>query len=336
MSEILGVLNLRGNSLSGTLSVTFPGNCGLQTLDLNENQLGGTVPKSLANCRKLEVLDLGNNKIRDTFPCWLKNISSLRVLVLRSNSFYGSITCRENDDSWPMLQIVDIASNNFGGRVRQKCITTWKAMMSDEDEAQSNFKHLHFEFLKLSKMYYQDVVTVTSKSREMELVKILSIFTSIDFSMNNFEGPIPEEIGRLKSIYGLNLSQNAFTGPIPSAIGNLQQLGSLDISMNHLSGQIPTSLANISFLSFLNLSHNDLVGEIPTGTQLQSFLPNSFEGNDGLCGPPLNVCQTNSSKALPSAAASTDEIDWFFIAMAIGFVVGFGSVVAPLMFSKMI
>ncbi|KAL9425959.1 hypothetical protein AB3S75_032847 [Citrus x aurantiifolia] len=164
--------------------------------------------------------------------------------------------------------------------------------------------------------------------------QILSIFTSIDFSRNNFEGPIPEEIGRLKSLYALNLSQNALTGPIPSGIGNLQQLESSDLSMNHLSGQIPTSLANISFLSFLNLSHNDLVGAIPISTQLQSFLATSFEGNKGLCGLRLNVCLTNSSKALPSAPASTDEIDWFFIAMAIGFAVGFGSVVAPLMFSR--
>ncbi|KAL9425963.1 hypothetical protein AB3S75_032851 [Citrus x aurantiifolia] len=334
MSEILGVLNLRGNSLSGTLSVTFPGNCGLHTLDLNGNQLGGTVPKSLANCRNLEVLDLGNNKIRDTFPWWLENISSLRVLVLRSNSFYGNISCRENGDSWPKLQIVDLASNNFGGRVPQKCITSWKAMMSDEDEAQSNLKEVHFESRTIANIYYQDVVTVTSKGLEMELVKILSIFTSIDFSRNNFEGPIPKEIGRLKQLYGLNLSQNALKGPIPSTIGNLQQLESLDLSMNHLSGQIPIQLANLTFLSVLNLSHNNLVGKIPVSTQLQSFLATSFEGNKGLCGPPLNVCRTNSSKALPSAPASTDEIDWFFIAMAIGFAVGFGSVVAPLMFSR--
>lgn len=348
MSEILGVLNLRGNRLNGTLPVTFLGNCGLQTLDLNGNQLGGMVPKSLANCRKLEVLDLGNNKINDTFPCWLKNISSLRVLVLRANSFYGSISCRENDDSWPKLQIVDLASNNFGGRVPQKCITTWKAMMSDEDEAQSNFKHLHFEFLELGTMYYQDVVTVTSKGLEMELVKILSIFTSIDFSRNNFEGPIPEEIGRFKSLYGLNLSQNALTGPIPSAIGNLQQLESLDLSMNHLGGQIPIQLANLTFLSVLNLSHNNLVGMIPESTQLQSFSPTSFEGNEGLCGLPLNNCRssilcgfpatndckTNSSKLQPSEQASNKEFNWWFILMGVGFGAGSAAVVAPLMFSK--
>lgn len=349
MSETLGVLNLRGNNLNGTLSITFPGNCGLQTLDLNGNQLVGKVPKSLANCTKLEILDLGNNNISDTFPCWLKNISSLRVLVLRSNSFYGNITCRENDDSWPKLQIVDLASNNFGGRIPQKCITTWKAMMSDEDEAQSNFKHLHFEFLLLGNKYYQDVVTVTSKGLEMELVKILSIFTSIDFSRNQFVGAIPEEIGKFKLLYGLNFSQNALTGPIPSAIGNLQQLESLDLSLNHLTGQIPTSLANLSFLSFLNLSHNNLEGKIPTSTQLQTFLANSFEGNEGLCGAPLpdvcknssscgipstNDCKTNSSKLQPSEQASNKEFNWQFILIGIGFGVGSAAVVAPLMFSN--
>ncbi|KAL9428744.1 hypothetical protein AB3S75_030683 [Citrus x aurantiifolia] len=349
MSKTLGVLNLGGNILSGTLSDTFPGHCSLQTLDLNGNLLDGIIPKSLANCAMLEVLDLGKNNISDTFPCWLKNISSLRVLVLRSNRFYGNISCRENDDSWPKLQIVDLASNNFRGTLPKECMRTWKAMMFDENEAQSVFKHLNFESLRLSHLYYQDVVTVTNKGQEMKLVKILSLFTSIDFSRNNFEGSIPEEIGLLKSLYVLNLSHNAFAGPMPSVVGNLRQLESLDLSMNRLNGQIPKQLANLSFLSVLNLSHNNLVGMIPKSTQLQSFLANSFEGNEGLCGAPLpdvcksssscvfpltNDCKTNSSKLQPSEQASNKEFNWRFILTGIGFGVGSAAIVAPLMFSK--
>jgi hypothetical protein len=113
----LGVLNLCRNNLIGTIPNVFPSNCGLQTLNLNGNQLEGKLPKSLAQCTSLEVLDLGNNHIEDAFPCYLKKISMLHVLVLRSNKFYGPIDCRELNASLSELQIVDLAVNNFTGKL---------------------------------------------------------------------------------------------------------------------------------------------------------------------------------------------------------------------------
>ncbi|XP_031277357.1 receptor-like protein 7 [Pistacia vera] len=330
----LGVLNLRRNKITGVIWDAFPVNCGLQTLNLNGNQLGGRVPKTLANCKMLEVIDLGNNQITDNFPCWLKEISSFRVLVLRSNKFYGKISCPETHGKWSMLQIVDLASNNFSGKLPAKCLTTWKEMMADEDEAQSNLKHLRFEFLGLSQLYYQDSVTVSSKGLELELVKILTIFTSIDLSSNKFEGPIPKEMGQFKSLYILNMSRNALTGTIPSSVGNLRQLESFDLSWNQLSGEIPLQLASLNFLSFLNLSNNHFLGKIPSGTQLQSFSSTSFLGNEGLCGPPLTInCTTNSSQSEDSAPALSKELDWQFIVTGTGFGIASAVVVAPLMFS---
>jgi Leucine-rich repeat (LRR) protein len=113
--------------------------------------------------------------------------------------------------------------------------------------------------------YYQDTITVTMKGLELELVKILTIFTTIDFSCNGFDGPIPEEIEELKALYTLNLSHNAFTGQIPSSLGKLSILESLDLSSNELSGKIHVQLANgLIFLLVLNLSFNHLVGQIPS------------------------------------------------------------------------
>lgn len=208
--------------------------------------------------------------------------------------------------------------------------------MGDEGKSQAELKNLRYE-LKENK-YYQVTVTVTGtiKGLDIKLQKILNMFISIDFSTNHFEGPIPEDVGLLKSLYGLNLSHNALTGSIPSSFGNLKRLESLDLSMNNLSGAIPSQLASLYFLSYLNLSYNHLVGKIPIGTQMQSFLPTSFEGNQGLCGPPLtNNCQANSSELVPLAPpASRDEMDLFFTIMATAFAVGFGTVVAPLMFYR--
>ncbi|XVE76590.1 hypothetical protein DITRI_Ditri12bG0185400 [Diplodiscus trichospermus] len=336
MSLSLGVLNLRGNKLSSVIYDAFPQDCRLQTLDLNGNLLQGKVPKSLANCKMLEVLDLGNNQINDTFPCHLKNISTLRVIVLRANKFDGNIHCLEMKSPWPMLQIVDLASNNFSGRLHPTCLLTWKAMQVDQDGASSDIKHLSFRVLQFSQLYYQDAITVTFKGLELELQKILTVFISIDISCNNFEGPIPEVIGTFKALYVLNFSHNAFTGAIPQFLGNLSQLESLDVSSNSLTGEIPFQLANLNFLSVLNVSNNKLSGQIPVSTQLQSFSEASFDNNSGLCGPPLIPCATPPSQAPHTVDEfqSTDGFDWQFIFIGLGFGVGAAAFVAPLIFWK--
>ncbi|KAK8714021.1 hypothetical protein V6N13_149223 [Hibiscus sabdariffa] len=173
MSWLLGVLDLKQNNLSGTISDTFRENCGLQTLDLNQNRLGGKVPKSLANCRRLEVLDLGNNQIDDTFPCHLNNTSKLRVLVLRSNKFSGDVNCRGNNLTWPMLQIIDLASNAFSGKLPQGLLMTWDSMKAHRVEPYS--QHLRYQFPLSTDIYYQDSVTVTMKGLELELAIYLKL-----------------------------------------------------------------------------------------------------------------------------------------------------------------
>ena len=48
------------------------------------------------------------------FPCYLRNIFRSHV----SNKFYRSIDCGGSNVNWPMLQIVDLASNKFTGQVQ--------------------------------------------------------------------------------------------------------------------------------------------------------------------------------------------------------------------------
>ncbi|RHN58907.1 putative leucine-rich repeat-containing, plant-type, leucine-rich repeat domain, L [Medicago truncatula] len=330
MTQTLVVLNLKMNNLTGTIPDAFPPYCVLRTLDLQKNNLDGQIPKSLVKCSALEVLNLANNIIIGTFPCLLKNISTIRVIVLRSNKFNGHIGCPNTSGTWQMLQIVDLAFNNFSGKLPGKFFTTWEAMRSDENQADLKVKRVQFEVLQFGQIYYHDSVTVTSKGQQMDLVKILTVFTSIDFSSNHFEGPIPYSIGNFKALYILNISNNRLSGKIPSSIGNLKQLESLDLSNNTLTGEIPVQLESLSFLSYLNLSFNHLVGKIPTGTQLQSFQSSSFEGNDGLYGPPL----TEKPDGKRNDELLSCSTDWKFLSVELGFVFGLGIVIGPLMFWK--
>ncbi|CAN1344931.1 Receptor-like protein 50 [Linum perenne] len=288
--KYLSVLDLRGNMFSGKIPDTFHASYALQTLDLSNNQLEGRIPKSLENCTMLEVLDVGNNKISDVFPCIQGIKSSLRVLILRNNLFHGSLSCSYGDlTTWQQLQIVDLAFNNFSGPLNDKFLLTWEAMMQDRKETHDI---IHFQ-PERRREYYRNSITVSMKGLKLELVKILTIFKSIDLSSNNFDGPIPEVIGKFKAILVLNLSHNAFSGQIPSEFGNLSNVESLDLSHNKLTGKIPNELTGLTFLSCMDLSYNNLVGKIPTGTQFQSFDNTSFGGNLDLCGQPLSKSCTD-------------------------------------------
>ena len=77
---------------------------------------------------------------------------------MRSNNFKGNIGCPNISGTWDTLHIIDLASNSFSGKLPGQLLTTWKAMMADEDE----LKSLFFKVFQLDQsLYYQDAVTVT-------------------------------------------------------------------------------------------------------------------------------------------------------------------------------
>ncbi|PKI34105.1 hypothetical protein CRG98_045460 [Punica granatum] len=295
----LKVLNLRNNKLNGCIPEGFPRTCGLKTLDLSRNSLQGQIPQSLSNCMMLEVLDIGNNQIEGGFPCHLKNTTKMRVLVMRGNKLSGQLGCPDiNNSPWDLLQIVDLASNDFSTLPPERCLRTWKAMQDNDGH-----DHLQLSFLGISGLYYQDTVTVTVKGLTLELVKILKVFTSIDISENRISGQIPNALGTFKSLRLLN--------------------------MNNLTDNIPPALTNLNFLALLNLSYNRLMGLIPSGSQFATFGSSSYVGNM-LCGKPLTKNCTNADRALVPKSPGV-HLDWQFIVTGLGFGSGAAVAVAPFM-----
>ncbi|XP_039155760.1 putative receptor like protein 25 [Eucalyptus grandis] len=154
---------------------------------------------------------------------------------------------------------------------------------------------------------YEDSVKVIMKGNEILLVRILTIFITLDLSLNSFEGNISDVIGHLQSLVGLNLSHNHLMGSIPPTLGDLTNLEWLDLSTNKLSGMIPRELGDLTFLEYLNLSENQLMGCIPQNKQLSTFTSDSFRGNIGLHGTPLQSTSHNDTQPSPPLLAFFQE-----------------------------
>ncbi|XP_015165207.1 receptor-like protein 12 [Solanum tuberosum] len=294
----LVVLDMHNNNLSGTLPTIFSNGRSLRSLNLHGNKLEGNIPRSLSNCKALQVLDLGHNHLNDTFPMWLGTLPDLQVLSLRSNKLYGSIPPSSVGSMFPKLRIIDLSYNAFSGNLPTSLFQHLKTMRTIDPSKTA----------LIDGYYYQDSVVVVTKGLELEVERILFLYTTMDLSNNNFEGHIPDVIGDLIALRMLNFSHNRLQGHIPSSLGNLFVVESLNLSFNQLSGEIPQQLASLTSLAVLNLSHNHLQGCIPKGPQFNTFEINSYEGNDGLCGYPFpQGCGSSRMPETENTAYVLDE-----------------------------
>ncbi|XP_023891100.1 receptor-like protein 33 [Quercus suber] len=306
-------LDLQNDNLNGTFPTKFAKGCRLRSLKLNGNQFEGSLPQSLVHCRKLEVLDFGNNKINSTFRRWLETLPELQVLILRSNNFHGALGKPKTKFSFPNLRIIDLSQNEFHGHLPTNLLKYLKAMMN----ASVNKGELKY----MSDDYYQDSMTVTMKGFFIELVKIQSLFTTIDFSKNNFKGEIP--------------------GHVPPSLGNLTNLEWLDLSSNKLTSEISIQLVDIKSLAILNLSENYHFGQIPQGKQFNTFKNDSYNGNLGLCGFPMTkACGNDKGPPPPPSTIQEDYLKfengfhWKVVLLGYGYGFVFGLVLGYLVFSS--
>ena len=75
-------------------------------------------------------------------------------------------------------------------------------------------------------------------------------------------GTIPETLCDCIHLKRLLLNNNDFTGPIPSNIGKMKALQEINLAHNRLSQEIPISLSNCTLLTTCMLHNNAFSGVI--------------------------------------------------------------------------
>lgn len=87
-----------------------------------------------------------------------------------------------------------------------------------------------------------------------------SKLVSLDLSMNNFDGMIPNDIGNLSSnLQYLNLSSTNFAGGVPDGIGKLRELKEFRVQYCLLNGSVSDEIGNLLNLEYFDISSNAML-----------------------------------------------------------------------------
>ncbi|KAG4123118.1 hypothetical protein ERO13_D11G308225v2, partial [Gossypium hirsutum] len=193
-------------------------------LNISFNQLIG----GISYLNNLEFLNLGGNNLIGKIPPL--GHSKLFMLILQNNSMHGELPSTLQNATWigdkfSFLNILNLQSNNFDGRIPHKICDLLNILILDL--AHNNISGT------IPKCFGVHLTArLVLKGRKDEYSSILGFVTNMDLSTNTLTAEIPKEIGRLVELQSLNLSWNLLIGNIPYNIGNMELIESLDLSMN--------------------------------------------------------------------------------------------------------
>ncbi|XP_022891711.1 receptor protein-tyrosine kinase CEPR2-like [Olea europaea var. sylvestris] len=345
----LEYLDISNAEISGNFPDWFwESNPKLSSLNISHNNFCGVLPNLSLKFSTFDSIDLSFNHFNGSLPILPHNGS---VLDLSSNEFFGSITnlCNETSCYWYSL---DLSNNLLFGQL-PNCFANLPNLKY-LNLAHNNFSGKIFSPNICSSLHLQN----NSFTGEIPTsLRNCTSLTFIDLSQNKLTGKIPIWVGdtwtelvflslSLVMLVGLNLSRNNLSGFLPSNIEQLRSLDFLDFSRNHFSGGIPDGFSQLDQLGVLDLSYNNLSGKIPKSIHLQTFNASAFEGNLGLCGPPLaKACPGDDIAQVPETSDNVDGMknpededklinDGFYISMAVGFIFGFWGVCGTLVFNN--
>ncbi|KAG9441802.1 hypothetical protein H6P81_017656 [Aristolochia fimbriata] len=293
----LEVLDLRGNSIYGTLPRSLTSNlCHLRVLRLEGNSIRGMERSIRGLCNSLEELNLRGNQLGgDLQVLWaqISNISrTLKILDLSNNSLTGYIPYSSSNGGTMLPDVLEelyLDGNKLSGNVILQNIAKF-----------SNLVTLSIKQNSLPIVITEDVLIklerlegiYLSKNRLVWKVKsrwlppnIKRIYLSssqvgpkfplwlqhhqrggvsvLAMSNASISDDVPDWFWKITTeMKILDLSHNQLRGYLPS-IGMSTWYEILDLSNNSFYGPIPEDLCMLKSLQELRLSNNHFHGDIP-------------------------------------------------------------------------
>ncbi|WVZ51114.1 LOW QUALITY PROTEIN: hypothetical protein U9M48_002291 [Paspalum notatum var. saurae] len=314
-------IDLSNNHLTGAIpSGPLPLDIGSPYFDVlivASNYITGQIPQSICKAHYMGALDLSNNIMEGTFTQCLQMGSLLDwklglfgISTDESQLVLWAYSSQHHKSQIPSVfkfskqqyirrySTVPIKFSSYDRKIPK--VTSWLPRTSYEaDVFQGNFP-------------------VAMKREELNYGARIDEGFGINLSLNRLTGTIPDEITCLTRLLTSNLLWNQFSGNIIVNLGEKKPLESLDLSWNNLSGEIPPSLADLTYLSYLDLSQSYRNNSTWTltwhstrsvlkknmKTNMKSVIsvriqsdytptlytgnPSMYDGNFGLCGPPLD------------------------------------------------
>ena len=273
----LNHVHMADMALTGSLTCCEPGSADclshLQTLDMKRNSLQGSLPQCLIDLPKIGVLDFRSNKLTGSLPSTIEPNKHMIVLDVRDQAGQGMTG--QIPDLRPLenLALVGLSGNSFTGAF-PALPPKLEAVHISGTSIQGGF---HPSVNELQKIWVFEAANndVTGPIPDMfwssETLKLL------DLSNNKLSGELPQTWASM-NLRALRLQDNELTGQIPAGLAALNRLNVLNLTNNNFGGSLEAYSEALGFntLGVFAVAHNDLTGPIPQNLQrLGSFAASS-------------------------------------------------------------
>ncbi|GJP86897.1 hypothetical protein CLOP_g16868 [Closterium sp. NIES-67] len=256
-------LQLYQNFLNGTIPASMGRMTSLYQLHLNLNYLTGSIPDTFSNLKNMQKFYVPSNLLSGPFPTVVCTMTSLRQLRLSYNRFTGPVAgCLSMLKN---LNYMYIDTNKFSGVLPSSIGTIMpltnlfinqNSFIGPLPIALTRLTNLNILFM--SSNPYLDGPLPANVGSMKSLTDLVAEFVP-------FNGTIPASISKLTKLSRILLDNNQFTGTIPNGISRLKELTVLYLEENELYGTFPRGIMSLPKLSLLNLHNNMLSGPLPTG-----------------------------------------------------------------------
>ncbi|KAK3434097.1 hypothetical protein EUGRSUZ_D01556, partial [Eucalyptus grandis] len=286
--SFLRVIFLQNNSFHGEIPPQIGNLLRLRVLILSNNSFGGPIPSNLSHCSNLEILNLIDNQLEGGIHSDLGSLTRLKGLGLSLNSLVGLIPGSIGNLS--LLQKLSLAKNVLSGEIPEelsklKRLTffqlSYNKLTGEVPAGILNISDISFfgvSFNQLRGNFLNDVSAISPSL--YHLYANYNLFTGMISStlmnatslgrlilfQNNFHGPIPKNLGRLKGLYAIDFGNNQLQDDLSfiSSLVNCSNLTYLYMGMNLFYGSFPRSFSNLSTsIEWITMSNNWIQGSLP-------------------------------------------------------------------------